>query len=307
MGRSGSERRGVPGSPEGMTAIASQPLDALAERASEAAVLDAPAEQIGKTVRNVITGPLKDALSGTWMGHALHPLLTDVVIGSWTSATLLDLVGGEESDRAAQRLIGIGMAAYGPTALTGWSDWADSESVDDDVRRVGLVHATVNGIAFSLYAASLTNRRRGRRRAGVALALAGAGVMGAGGFLGGHLALRLGVGVDQTVFDRGPSDWEQALPVDELDGSTPVSVQVGDTPVLLVRDGDEVLALHDRCSHRGCSLAGGDVEDGAIVCPCHGSRFDLRSGAILQGPATAPQPVLQTRTRGGRVEVRRAP
>jgi nitrite reductase/ring-hydroxylating ferredoxin subunit/uncharacterized membrane protein len=289
-----------------MTAIASQPLDVLADRASEAAALDAPAEQIGKTVRTLISGPLKDALSGTWMGHALHPLLTDVVIGSWTSATLLDLFGGEDSDRAAQRLIGVGIAAFGPTAVTGWSDWADSESVDDDVRRVGLVHAGVNGVALALYAASLANRRRGRRGAGAALALAGAGVLSAAGHLGGHLAFRLGVGVDQTVFDRGPSDWTPALLVDELDGSQPVVAQVGDTPVLLVRDGDDVLALHDRCSHRGCSLAGGDVEDGAIVCPCHGSRFDLRSGKILQGPATAPQPVLQARTSGGRVEVRRA-
>jgi nitrite reductase/ring-hydroxylating ferredoxin subunit/uncharacterized membrane protein len=287
-----------------MTAIASQPLDVLAERASEAAVLDAPAEQIGKTVRNLISGPLKDALSGTWMGHALHPLLTDVVIGSWTSATMLDLFGGEDSDRAAQRLIGIGIAAFGPTALTGWSDWADSESVDADVRRVGLVHATVNGIAFGLYAASLASRRRGRRGLGVVLALAGAGVMGAGGHLGGHLAFRLGVGVDQTVFDPGPEDWTQALPVDELDGSKPASVQVGDTPVLLVRDGDEVLALHDRCSHRGCKLTTGQVDGESVTCPCHGSRFSLRDGSIERGPATARQPVFETRESDGRIEVR---
>jgi nitrite reductase/ring-hydroxylating ferredoxin subunit/uncharacterized membrane protein len=290
-----------------MTATASQPLDVLAERASEAAALDAPAEQIGKTVRDLISGPLKDVLSGTWLGHALHPILTDVVIGSWTSATMLDLFGGKASESSAQRLIGIGLAAYGPTAVTGWSDWADSEPVDDEVRRVGLVHATVNGVAFALYAGSLASRRRGRRGLGVALALAGASTLGIGGHLGGHLAMRLGVGVDQTVFDRGPEDWTQALPVDELEGSSPVSVQVGDTPVLLVRDGEQVLALHDRCSHRGCSLATGDVEDGAVTCPCHGSRFDLRSGAILQGPATAPQPVLEARTRAGRVEVRRAP
>ena len=289
-----------------MTAIASQPLDTLAERASDAAALDAPAEQIGKTVRGLLSGPLKDALSGTWMGHALHPLLTDVVIGSWTSATMLDLLGGKESDAAARKLIGIGIAAYGPTALTGWSDWADSESVDDDVRRVGLVHATVNGVAFALYAASLASRRRGRRGRGVALALAGAGVLSAGGHLGGHLALRLGVGVDQTAFDRGPDEWTQALPVDELDGAEPVAVQVGDTPVLLVRDGDDVLALHDRCSHRGCSLAGGDVDGRRDRLPL--PRFELRPAHRRdpQGPATAPQPVLEARTRAGRVEVRRA-
>jgi nitrite reductase/ring-hydroxylating ferredoxin subunit len=137
--------------------------------------------------------------------------------------------------------------------------------------------------------------------------MAGAGVLSAGGHLGGHLAMRLGVGVDQTVFDRGPSDWTSALPVDELDGSQPVSVQVGDTPVLLVRDGDDVLALHDRCSHRGCSLATGEIDEGAVTCPCHGSRFDLHTGAVLQGPATAPQPVFETRTRAGCVEVRRVP
>ncbi len=290
-----------------MTATASQPLDVLADRASEAAVLDGPAEQIGKTVRDLVSGPVKDVLSGTWMGHALHPVLTDVVIGTLTSASLLDLLGGEETDAAARRLIGVGLAAYPPTALTGWSDWADSESVDPDVRRVGLVHAAVNGVAFALYAGSLASRRRGKRGLGVGLALAGAGVMSAGGHLGGHLALRLGVGVDQTVFDRGPEEWTQALPVDELDATKPVAGLAGDTPVVLIRDGEQVLALHDRCSHRGCSLATGDVEDGAITCPCHGSRFDLRSGAILQGPATAPQPVLEARTRAGCVEVRRAP
>ena len=290
-----------------MTATASQPLDVLAERAAEAAALDAPAEQIGNTVRELVSGSFKDAVSGTWLGHALHPLLTDVVIGSWTSASMLDLLGGEETARAAERLVGIGIVAYAPTALTGWSDWADSESVDPEVRRVGLVHAAVNGIAFALYAGSLASRRRGRRRLGVALALAGAGALSAGGHLGGHLAFRLGIGVDQTAFDRGPGEWTQALPVDELDGSNPVCARVGETPVVLVRDGDDVLALHDRCSHRGCSLADGDVEDGAIVCPCHGSRFDLRSGEIRQGPATAPQPVLEARTRAGRVEVRRVP
>jgi nitrite reductase/ring-hydroxylating ferredoxin subunit/uncharacterized membrane protein len=287
-----------------MTATASQPLDLFAERAAEAAVLDAPAAQIGKTVRGAVTGPLKEAVSGTWIGHALHPLLTDVVIGSWTSASMLDLLGGDESGAAAQRLIGVGLAAYGPTALTGWSDWADSEAFDPKVRRIGLVHATVNGVAFSLYAGSLASRRRGRRGLGVALALAGAGTLSLGGWLGGHLAFRLGIGVDQTAFDAGPEEWTAAMPVDELGGS-PVSVRVGDTPVLLMRVGDDVLALHDRCSHRGCSLSDGRVHGEEITCACHGSRFSVRDGSVRGGPATAPQPAFQVRDRDGVVEVRR--
>ncbi|HEV7807966.1 MAG TPA: Rieske 2Fe-2S domain-containing protein [Solirubrobacteraceae bacterium] len=287
-----------------MTATAKQPLDVLADIVGETAVLDAPAKPIGKAVRVLGPSTLKDVLSGTWMGHALHPILTDVVIGSWTSATLLDLLGGEGSDEAARRLIAVGIAAYPATAVTGLSDWADSEAVDDDVRRVGLVHAAVNAVALGLYSASLVNRRRGLRGRGIALALAGAGMMTVGGHLGGHLAFRLGVGVDQTAFDRGPEDWTEALHADALHDAQPLAVQVGDTPVMLVREGDEVLALHDRCSHRGCSLATGEVQDGAVTCPCHGSRFDLRTGAVLRGPATAPQPVLDARTLAGHIQIR---
>jgi len=174
------------------------------------------------------------------------------VIGSWTSATMLDLLGGKSSDEAARRLIAIGIAAYPATAVTGLSDWADSEAVDDDVRRVGLVHAAVNAVALWLYVGSLVSRRRGRRGRGIALALAGAGTMTVGGHLGGHLAFRLGIGVDQTAFDRGPGDWTEALHADALDEDKPLAVQVGDTPVMLVREGGAVHALHDRCSHRGC-------------------------------------------------------
>jgi nitrite reductase/ring-hydroxylating ferredoxin subunit/uncharacterized membrane protein len=288
------------------TAAAAQPLEVLVDRAGQAAVLDAPAKPIGKAMRGAGPGAVKDLLSGTWMGHAIHPLLTDVVIGCWTSASLLDLLGGSDSEQAARRLIVAGIAAYPVTAVTGLSDWADSESVDDDVRRVGLVHAAANSLALGCYVASLKSRRDGRRGLGVGLALAGMGAMSIGGYLGGHLAFRLGVGVDQTLFDRGPEDWTEALHADALDADKPLSVQVGETPVMLVRDADDVLALHDRCSHRGCSLATGEIDGGAVVCPCHGSRFDLRSGAVLCGPATAPQPVLEARTRGGRIEVRRS-
>ena len=169
------------------------------------------------------------------------------------------------------------------------------------------MHAALNGVGLGLQIASLVSRRRDRRTRGVVLSLAASSWLGIAGHLGGHLAYRLGVGVDQTIFDRGPQEWTAALAADELPGAQPVSVQVGDTPLMLVRDGDEVLALHDRCSHRGCSLASGEIEDGAVVCPCHGSRFDLRSGAIKRGPATAPQPALATRTRAGRIEVRKRP
>src|SRR4051794_19939383 len=118
----------------------STPMDPLIHSVEGAAALDAPGHVIGRTVRRALAGApaLKQALSGSWMGHALHPLLTDVVIGSFLSATVLDLLGGDRDGRASRRLIGVGLATYPPTALTGVNDWADAEATDDAVRRAGL-------------------------------------------------------------------------------------------------------------------------------------------------------------------------
>src|SRR3979411_988135 len=126
----------------------------LARAIEGAAVLDPAAKAGGGAVRGALQpGPVKDALSGTWLGHTLHPLLTDTVIGTWLSALILDLAGGADADGGADRLIAAGgadaLAAAGcwarrPTAPTGASDWADAEPADDGVRRVGAVHAAGN-------------------------------------------------------------------------------------------------------------------------------------------------------------------
>jgi nitrite reductase/ring-hydroxylating ferredoxin subunit/uncharacterized membrane protein len=288
-----------------MTGRTLSPFEPLIDAAESAAVLDAPGKAIGKQVRSTVKQPLKDALSGTWLGHALHPLLTDVVIGSFLSTTLLDVFGGDEDGRAGRRLIGIGIAAYGPTALTGVNDWADTEPVDDGIRRTGLIHAASNTTALGLYIASLGARRRGRRGRARVLSVSGATVLMFGGLLGGHLSFTKGVGPEQTVFDPGPEDWTVAADASQVPDGRPTRIVVDETPVMLLREGESFYALHDRCSHRGCSLADGAVEGDAIVCACHGSRFDRRDGSVLQGPATAPQPAFQARVRDDRVELRR--
>jgi len=281
------------------------PLEPLVSRIESAAELDAVGKKLGAAVReNLPRGPLKDALSGTWLGHALHPMLTDVVIGSFVSASLLDVVGPRDG-RASERLIAIGLLAYLPTAAAGVNDWADSEAVDDAVRRAGVVHAGGNALAAVLYAASRRARRRGARRFGAALGFAGMGVLLSGGYLGGHLSLSKGVGPDQTVFDPGQTEWRPAADASLLVDRKPLRVVVDDTPVLLLRDGEEIFAIHDRCSHRGCSLSEGSVEGNEIVCACHGSRFDRRDGSLKGGPATAAQPAFQVRVQDDRVEVRR--
>jgi nitrite reductase/ring-hydroxylating ferredoxin subunit len=273
------------------------------EALESAEVLDGPGEFIGKQVRGLIgPGALKDALSGTWLGHAVHPLLTDVVIGAWTSANVLDLLGGD--DEAVQLLLAVGIAAYGPTAVTGVQDWADSEPGNPPVRRAGLVHAATNATGLGLYTASLLARRKGATGKGKVLALAGLGVMSVGGYLGAHLTYAQGIGTNQTIFDEGPAEWTDAAAADDVVADTPLRAVADETPVFLLRQGQTLHALHDRCSHRGCSLADGGVKDGVVECACHGSRFSLEDGSVLRGPATVGQPAFDAREQDGRVQVK---
>ncbi|MGA8211125.1 MAG: DUF2231 domain-containing protein [Nocardioidaceae bacterium] len=147
--------------------------------------LDRAVQALEPSIRSVFgTGKRASVLRGEWLGHAVHPLLTDVVLGSWTSASVLDLFGGRDSSAAAQRLVGTGLLAVGPTAWTGWAEWSAAGPRD---KRVGLVHAVTNGVAASAYTASWVARRRGRHTSGAVLALAGATVSGVGAYLGGHL------------------------------------------------------------------------------------------------------------------------
>src|SRR5215210_4147956 len=97
----------------------------VAERLAALEPLDSAAKPIAKFVRdNIPRGEVKDALSGTWLGHALHPLLQLLPVGTWTSAVLLDLIGGEDGEASADKLIGAGLLAALPTFATGWNDYA---------------------------------------------------------------------------------------------------------------------------------------------------------------------------------------
>jgi nitrite reductase/ring-hydroxylating ferredoxin subunit/uncharacterized membrane protein len=268
--------------------------------------LDAPAKKLGKTVRSVIKpGPVKNALSGSWLGHALHPLLTDVTIGSFTSAVALDWLGGDDSEPAAQRLIGLGLLSALPTVSSGYSDWADTEVADDAVRRIGIVHATGNFTAASLFAASWLARRRGDHARGRALALAAGSVLGGAAYLGGHMTLAEGVGVDHTTFEGGTHDWTPVLDDAELADGHMRCVEAEGTAVMVARSGDGLYALSNHCSHRGGPLHEGRLDAGTVTCPWHDSVFDIRDGALVHGPAAYPQPAWDTRVRNGRIEVRR--
>jgi nitrite reductase/ring-hydroxylating ferredoxin subunit/uncharacterized membrane protein len=277
-------------------------LEKLTHRVEATAALDRPADAVAAGLRRIVRpGPVEDALTGTTLGHPLHPVLIAFPIGSWAAATTLDAVGADPDAR--RMLVGLGVLAALPTALAGASDWL---STGGATRRLGLVHAASNGGALALETASWLARRRGRHGEGAVLSLMATGFLGAGIWLGEHLVYALGVGVDNTAFVRLPAEWTDVAGDTEVPVDGAVCVVAGGVPVLLSRSEGEITALADRCTHRGGPLHEGTVDDGRVTCPWHRSTFDLRTGYVLSGPASRPQPRLEVRTIDGRVQVRGA-
>ena len=277
--------------------------ETVARQIEQLELLDPVSEPLQKAVRTLVPqeSQLKDLLSGTWLGHPLHPPLTDVVVGAWTSALLLDLFGGRGAKAAADRLVGAGVVAAVPTAAAGLSDWAELSGA---TRRVGSVHAIGNTAALVLNTASWFARRRGDRARGLRLSALGYAIATFSAWLGGHLSFAKGVGVNQTAFEDVPTDWTSVLEEAKLEEGKPAAARANGLGVLLVRSGGQLYALADRCSHRGCSLHQGKLNpDQTVTCPCHGSTFRL-DGSIVKGPATSPQPTFDVRTTKSKIEIR---
>jgi hypothetical protein len=167
--------------------LSSSPVAALLEELEGRADLDHLVERLQEALPDELReGPWRELLGGAWLGHAVHPVLTDLPIGFWTSAWVLDLVPSKRTDRIATAFVALGLLAAVPTIVTGLSDWA---SLDDrKLERVGVVHLAANGAAVGCYTVSLLHRLRGNRKRGQAWGMAGAAAATAGGLLGGHLA-----------------------------------------------------------------------------------------------------------------------
>ncbi|WP_073949734.1 Rieske 2Fe-2S domain-containing protein [Streptomyces kebangsaanensis] len=273
-------------------------LDRLERWTGADQVIDA----VQQKVRSVPLGAGRDALHGRWLGHPVHPLLVQVPIGSWLSATVLDLLPGVR--RGPRALIGIGLATAVPAAVAGWVDWAE---LHRQQQRVGLVHALANGAAISLFAGSVVARFRGRERAGKALGLAGLSVTGLGGALGGHMAYRQASGANHAEYVPHvvTPGWHRLGDVADFPVGQVVRRHVDEVPVMVVHEsGNVVRVLADRCSHMAGPLSEGDIIDGCVRCPWHGSVFRLADGWNVRGPATAPQPAFDARIVDGAVEAR---
>jgi nitrite reductase/ring-hydroxylating ferredoxin subunit/uncharacterized membrane protein len=276
-------------------------LDALTDRLERAESLDGPAGAARDAVATVLTNQtVKDALHGVWLGHALHPALASLTLGSFTSAALLDAIGAGRRESSA--LITAGLLAAAPTAAAGWADYADGH---EEQQRVGIVHAAGNATAVALFATALIQRSRGGN--GRLASVLGGTVAGAAAWLGGHLAYRQTLGPNQAeaVPHTGPGDWQSLGALGDLPDGEAVRRRAGDAEVLVVRRGAEVSVLSDRCPYLSAPMHEGELDCGAaqITCPWHGSVFGL-DGSVVHGPATAPLPGFATRVVDGLVEAR---
>nr|WP_245834236.1 Rieske (2Fe-2S) protein [Streptomyces aidingensis] len=270
-----------------------------------ARALDPVLDGLRRGIRALPLGGARDALHGRWLGHPLHPALVQLPLGAWTSAAVLDLLPGQR--RAAGTLVALGLAGAAPSAVAGWVDWAE---LPPPHRRVGAVHAAANGTAIACYGLSLLARLRGRRLRGRLWGFAGLAAAGTGGALGGHLAYRQGAAVNhaEAVSRVAGGGWRELGAVADFPVGRAVRRRVGDVPVLVVREtGGRIRVLADRCSHMAGPLSEGELSGGCVRCPWHGSVFRLSDGRNVSGPATAPQPVFDTRVADGRLRARPAP
>ncbi|MFJ7280979.1 Rieske 2Fe-2S domain-containing protein [Kitasatospora sp. NPDC098663] len=265
--------------------------------------LDAITEPLKHIVQSLPLGRLRGVLHGRPLGHPLHPAVVQVPVGAWISAGVLDLVPG--SERAARLLVAVGVVTAAPAAWTGWVDWAEQH---EQQMRTGLLHATSISAAVGLYGASWAARSRGRGGLGRALGFVGLAAVCAGAAIGGHLAYRQAAGANKAepVPHLVEPGWHILGRVEDFATGEAERRMIGEVPVLVVRESDDVFhVLADRCSHFSGPLSQGEVADGCVTCPWHGSVFRLADGWNVGGPATAPQPSFATRTDGdGNLQVR---
>lgn len=281
-----------------------QPPFSLLDRLENASSLDPLATRLRGAVDTLVRPQwFRDVLHGVPLGHPLHPVAVQVPIGAWLSATVVDLVPGQQ--RAAKVLVATGVVSAIPAALAGYTDWSQ---LHEQQVRVGFVHSTANLLGTSLYVASFVQRSKGRHGRGKALSLAGLSAVLVGGVLGGHLSYRQASGANhvEDVPHRVPPGWHAVAQLDELGEARLERRMLGEVPLVLYRRGSQVNVLAGVCSHLSGPLDEGSVTGDSelcVVCPWHQSTFSLSTGEVVHGPATSPQPVFETRVLDGTLEV----
>ena len=251
---------------------------------------------------------LKTLANGTWLGHPLHPVLTDIPLGAWTLAVLFDIIylfkGTHGWISAADLAVFVGLLGALGSALTGYTDWSTTFGRE---RRVGIAHGLLNTAVIVVYLVSLIIRvTHGSRGLAIVLALIGYGIVITAASLGGDLVFSIGTGVNHHAWQEVPTKFTKVMLEGQLTDNMLVKAMAGDTPILLYKKGNTVCAISETCSHAGGPLSEGELDGDIVQCPWHGSRFDICTGLVKGGPATISQVRYETRIQNGQIEVRRS-
>ena len=251
---------------------------------------------------------LQDLLNGSWLGHSLHAVLVDVVIGGATAALLLDvlrvLFGIDGLETATTWVLGLATVSALGAVVSGLTDYKDT-APDSSERDVTGLHGLVNIAATVIFAVSLFMRLGGGHDAGFWTLLAGYLIVSVGGYIGGHVVFKYGYMVNHNAFARGKraTEFTPVIAVAELPEETPTKVAFGSSAVMLVRRGDVVHVLKETCSHAGGPLSEGELKGDTITCPWHFSTFSITDGSVVHGPAGSRQLHYRTRVNAGQVEL----
>ena len=268
-----------------------------------AAVMDGVYRALGRPGK-----VLQDFLNGSWLGHSLHAVLVDVVIGAATAALLLDLVrtffGAEGLELAATWVIGLTYLAAVGSILTGLTDYKDTAPNSSERDITGL-HGLTNIVATGFLAVSFFQRLGGSHDAAFWFLLIGYLIVSVGGYIGGHVVFKYGYMVNHNAFSRGKRarEFTAIAAVADLPEGAPTKIMFGTTALVVVRRGDIVHALRETCSHAGGPLSEGELKGDTITCPWHFSTFRLSDGAVVHGPAGTRQPAYRARVNGDQVEI----
>jgi len=253
---------------------------------------------------------LRDLLVGRWLGHPLHAVLTDAPIGILFLVIVFDVLGNQG---AATVTLAVGVLTMLAAALAGFADYADT---DGKARERATLHSSLMVIALVIYLLSLALRLGTAPAAstgGAWLSILGFLVLSAGAYVGGDVVYVLGNMVSRHAFRGAGTKWIALEPAEtDGNGGIPegklVKAKLGLNQLVLVRQGETILALHDTCAHAGGPLSEGKLIDGNLVeCPWHYSRYRLSDGLVVQGPSVYDQPAYEVRPReGGGWEARRS-
>jgi nitrite reductase/ring-hydroxylating ferredoxin subunit/uncharacterized membrane protein len=275
-------------------------------------------EQGTQTIINTILGargqgrhPLKSLLNGSWLGHPLHPLITDVALGGTVLTAVFDViwlafpVTHVWAPRAAEGTLVAGVIGMLGAAITGLADWSDTYGNE---RTTGLVHGLLNVAALAAYIISLVLRLLVSDAQSVVAAIvgfAGLALIATAAYFGGDLVFKFGTNVNHTAWEQGSEDFETVMPLADVPDHQLTRVTVAGVPVILLRQGEQLAAIAATCTHAGGPLDEGTLQGDVVRCPWHGSRFHVSTGKIVDGPATVSAPQYDIKVLDGQVALKR--